>query len=104
MEYLKELLKKDVWNLIDNKEKQDINFESAVLHALLQSDKFVVGDAIRIALKIKKAYNGILDNVEKYINNGCLDLITILRNINNNYDNSIKPLLNKLIEMNYKNC
>lgn len=104
MEYLKELLKKDVWNLIDSKEKQDINFESAVLHALIQSDKFVVGDAITMAEKIKNAYNKILDNVDKYINNGCLDLITILRNINKNYDDSIKPLLNRLVEMNYKNC
>lgn len=90
--------------MIENKQRQEINFESAVLHALTQSDSFIVGDAIRMALKIKKAYDKILDDVEKYINNGCLDLITIIGNINKNYENCIKPLLDKLVDMNTKNA
>jgi len=101
MEYLKSLLKEDVWNIIEKEKRKEINFESAVLHSLTNSDSFMVGDAIMMANKIRKAYNEVLDEVEKYINEG-VEILSILRSINKKYEDNIRPLLNKLVDMNSK--
>lgn len=96
---LRKELKNDVWQIIEGvklpKEREN-KFRLLVLQLLLQSQGFNLGEAFDIAEDLEKKYNKIIDDFDKYLNNSNGDLLDILKCIDKDFDDKIKPLLEKI--------
>ena len=96
---LRKELKNDVWKLIDGEKLPEVRinkFRLLVLQLLLQSQGFNLGEAFNIADDLEGRYNKIVDNFDEYLNGSNGDLLDVLKNVNKDYDNKIKPLLEKI--------
>ena len=96
---LRKELKNDIWKVIDGekvpKEKKN-KFRLLVLQLLLESKGFNLGNAFQIADELEKEYNKIVDDFDNCLMDSNGDLINVLKNINDKYDNKIKSLLHKV--------
>lgn len=96
---LRKELKNDVWKIIDGETppKERVNkFRLLVLQLLLQSQGFNLGEAFNIADNLEKRYNKIIDDFDEYLNDSNGDLLDVLKYIDKDFDNKIKPLLEKI--------
>jgi len=96
---LKQELKNDIWKIIDGEKvpKEKVNkFRILVLQLLLQSQGFNLGEAFDIANKLETRYNKIIEDFDEYLNNSNGDLLNILKHIDDDFDDKIKPLLEKI--------
>lgn len=96
---LRRELKNDVWQIIDGEKLPDekINkFRLLVLQLLLQSQGFNLGKAFNIADDLEERYNKIVGDFDEYLNDSNGDLLDVLKHIDKDYDDMIKPLLDKI--------
>ncbi len=96
---LKQELKNDIWKIIDGMPTPKIKvnkFRILVLQLLLQSKGFNVGNAFSIADSLEEEYNKIIDDFEVYLEDSNGDLLTVLKNVDKDYNNKIEPLLKRL--------
>ena len=96
---LRKELKNDVWKIIDGEkvpEDRVNKFRLLVLQLLLQSQGFNLGEAFHIADELDGRYNEILDNFDKYLNSANGDLLSVLKHIDKDFDDKLKPLLEKI--------
>lgn len=99
---LRKELKNDVWKVIDGEkipEERENKFRLLVLQLLLESQGFNLGEAFDIANNLEKKYNKIIDDFDEYLNNSNGDLLDVLKHVDKDYDNKIKPLLEKIKEI-----
>jgi hypothetical protein len=96
---LRKELKNDVWKIIEGvkvpKEREN-KFRILVLQLLLESQGFNLGKAFDIADKLEKKYNKIVDDFNEYLKDSNGDLLDVLKHIDKDFDNKIKPLLEKI--------
>lgn len=96
---LRKELKNDIWQIIEGvkvpKEKQN-KFRFLVLQLLLQSQGFNLGEAFDIAEDLEKKYNKIIEDFDEYLDDSNGDLLDVLKHIDKDFDNKIKPLLEKI--------
>lgn len=96
---LRKELKNDVWKIIDGAKlpEEKVNkFRLLVLQLLLQSQGFNLGKAFDIADNLEERYNKIIYDFDEYLNDSNGDLLDVLKHIDKDYDNKIKPLLDKI--------
>jgi len=96
---LRRELKNDIWKVIDGEKIPEVKinkFRLLVLQLLLESKGFNLGNAFQIADDLEKEYNKIVDDFDKSLVDSNGDLINVLKNINDKYDNKIKSLLDKV--------
>ena len=96
---LRKELKNDVWKIIDGvkvpKEREN-KFRLLVLQLLLQSQGFNLGEAFNIADNLEERYNKIINDFDEYLNDSNGDLLDVLKNVDKDFDDKIKPLLEKI--------
>ena len=96
---LRKELKNDVWKIIDGvkvPEERINKFRILVLQLLLESQGFNLGEAFDIADNLEERYNKIIDNFDEYLNDSNGDLLVVLKHVDKDFDNKIKPLLEKI--------
>lgn len=96
---LRKELKNDVWKIIDGvkvPEERENKFRILVLQLLLESQGFNLGEAFNIADNLEERYNKIIDNFDDYLNDSNGNLLDVLKHIDKDFDNKIKPLLEKI--------
>ena len=96
---LRKELKNDVWKIIDGvkvPEERENKFRILVLQLLLESQGFNLGEAFNIADNLEEKYNKIIDNFDEYLDDSNGDLLDVLKHVDKDYDNKIKPLLEKI--------
>ena len=103
---LRKELKQDIWKIIDGDEipaKRKNKFRFLVLQLLLESQGFNLGEAYQMADELETRYNKIVDDFDNYLLDSNGDLLDILKNVDKDYDDKIKPLLKKLTQYREKN-
>jgi len=96
---IKKKIHNDVWKIIENEdvEKPSLNdWINVVFHLLLESDKFLVENAIELAENLKESYDKLIDSVEERILDGNGEVLQVLKNIDKYYQDKIHPLLNRI--------
>lgn len=96
---LRKELKNDVWKLIDGEKVPEVRenkFRLLVLQLLLQSQGFNLGQAFDVADELEERYNKILDNFDEYLGSANGDLLSVLKHIDKDFDDLLKPLLEKI--------
>lgn len=96
---LRKELKNDVWRVIDGgkvPEERENKFRLLVLQLLLQSQGFNLGKAFNIADKLEERYNKIIDDFNEYLDDSNGDLLDVLKHVDKDFDDKIKPLLEKI--------
>lgn len=96
---LRKELKEDVWKIIDGEivpKERENKFKLLVLQLLLQSQGFNLGEAFHIADELEYKYNEIIDNFNDYLIDSNGDLLEVLKQINKDFDDKLKPLLQKI--------
>jgi len=95
----KKKLKQDFWNIIDKNEegKRDLNdFVLFIFYMLLEKQKFSMEDVLKASSLIKGMYYEILDESKQIALRG--DLIKALKNIDEEFCNKIKPIIEKCLK------
>lgn len=96
---LRKELKNDIWKIIDGEKvpKERVNkFRLLVLQLLLQSQGFNLGEAFGVADKLEERYNKIIGDFNEYLDDSNGDLLSVLKHIDKDFDDKIKPLLEKI--------
>ena len=93
---LKRALQEDIWEVINGNPLEKKDFKSLVLHLLIESESFILGDAIRLAKELEESYNKVLENIDYYITSEYGDIINVFKAVNKYYDDIIQPLLNRI--------
>lgn len=99
IEDLRKKLKKEVWNLINNKEIEGIDdsfFIIVVLSILLENESFNLEEVMSLVEKLKKAYQNALDRTNKLIIEDYGEIINILKEVFQNFDIEAKQIIDKL--------
>jgi len=99
---LRKELKNDIWQLIDGKKLPEVRvnkFRLLVLQLLLQSQGFNLGEAFNIANDLEEKYNKIIDSFDECLKDSNGDLLSVLKHIDKDFDDKIKPLLEKIKTM-----
>lgn len=96
---LRKELKNDIWQLIDGEklpEERVNKFRLLVLQLLLQTQGFNLGEAFGVADKLEERYNKIIGDFNEYLDDSNGDLLSVLKHIDKDFDDKIKPLLEKI--------
>lgn len=95
-EKIYQAMKEDVWNLIEGKQRQKINFFVFVITLLLEKESFHLGKVQELAKKLEKKYEGKLAQIEEYITQNYGDIIQILKDMKHDLQQEINPILREI--------
>lgn len=96
MDNLKDLLKEDIWKIINVEDIPKRNFFDYVLHMLLGSEKILLKDVVYLSKELDNRYNQILGEVNKYILEGNGEVLPTLKRLEKDYKDKIQPILNEI--------
>lgn len=94
---IKKSLKKDLWDIIDNKEvtERDIDkFIFFIFYLFLEKQEFLMQDVVDISEELKEKYEEILNESKSMALEG--EPIKALKNIDENFCDKIKPIIEKI--------
>jgi hypothetical protein len=99
IEKLRVRLKDDVWDLINNNEKKELDdsfFLIIVMSILLERESFNFEEVKCLAKKLKKIYDNALKRTSDLIIEDYGDVIKILKDVFGKFDKETKKIMIKL--------
>lgn len=96
---LKKSLKDDIWDKIDGKtpqEREDIDFVKLVFYLMMENNSFLINDVLNISNEIKNLYKQTLETSEQRLLDANGKILSILKEIDGEFDDKIKKIIEKL--------
>ena len=96
---LKKSLKNDIWERIDGNKPQERSkdeFIKLVFYLMLENNSFLMDDVFNISNEIKDLYEEVLENSEQRLIDANGNMLNILKEINDDFDNKIKVIIRRI--------
>lgn len=101
LDNLRQLLKDDIWKIIEGEEKPERDFFTYVLHMVLGNEIIKLKDVVELSKRLKNRYNQVLGEIIEYITAGNGEVLPALKELKNKYNDKVLPILNKIKEYKY---
>lgn len=97
---LRDLIEKDIENILDNKKILDKNFFVLILHLLLENDSINLEDVNELSHELEKDYKDFLKCFEIELVEANGEIIDVLKTGIRKFGERITPILNKIKKLN----
>lgn len=91
--HLLNLLKDDIINMMQDKERNEINFKLLLLQSLLNSKELNLGKVFEAGDKLEDVYNTFLSDFETYIQKGNGDFFHGMKILDKEFKNKLEKIL-----------
>jgi len=96
LDSLKNLLKTDIWKIINGEEVYVRDFFSYVLSLLLNKKSILLNDVVELSKQLNNRYSQILSEVNEFIIQGNGEVLPALKRLDEEYRNKLLPILNEI--------
>jgi len=96
---LKDRMRDDFWRIINKEKVEEMNFEFLVINELLSLKVINIKVVLTLAKNLRDAYNQTLIEIYECTEGRCVDLLSKMKEIRENFRNRIEIITKKVDEL-----
>jgi hypothetical protein len=96
LDNIKNLMKEDIWRIINGEETPKRDFFSYVLSLLITKKKILLRDVVDLSKRLNNRYVQILGEVNDYIAQGNGEVLPALRRLDKEFVDKVLPILKEI--------